>query len=676
MPLELNSLLHGRYRIGEELGRGGMGAVYRGHDENLGVEVAIKENQFSTPEFERQFKREASLLATLRHPNLPRVTDHFVLSGQGQYLVMDFIPGDDAKAKLTKNGGPLPEKDVVKWAREILDALKYLHGRTPPILHRDIKPGNIKITPDGRAVLVDFGLAKMQDNTQTATTTGAKAFTPGFAPPEQYGLGRTDARTDFYAWGATLYNLLTGDMPADGLQRALNQQNLIPIQQLNPKVSARAAQAIERSLGIRPDERFASAAEFISALPDLDEYTAPARPSETVMRPVPPKPEPKPEPVAPTVTSPPPQRNLLPLILGGVGVLVVLGAIGVGAMMLGAGRLNSDATPTSQPTVQVGIATATTAPPTATTEPTATTVPPTDVPTTEPTATEVPPTPTLAGPQATPLGGGVNGQLAFVSERSGSPQIWLMNADGSNPVQITNQQDGACQPAWAPDGSQLVFVSPCPRKRDTYPGSAIYKINADGTGSQILFSLIGGVYDPDWSVAGIAMTYLDNNRPQIYLGQPDGSRPVRLSQERSGDSQPTWAFDGTKLIFFNTSRTGQPILYWMNQDGTFDGSNPNQVTRDLAVSQPTWAPSGDLVAFVVSQQIYVIPWDARGFGAQKLTVTGPNDTPAWSPDGGWIAYESWREAANHDVWIMNRNGGEQKRLTTDPAWDYQPAWRP
>ncbi|MGH2524573.1 MAG: serine/threonine-protein kinase, partial [Anaerolineales bacterium] len=257
--------MHERYRILGALGRGGMGAVYHAQDENLGVEVAVKANLFVSAEFERQFKREATLLASLRHPHLPRVTDHFVIPNVGQYLVMDFVPGEDAKLKLERQGGPLPEADVVRWGREVLDALNYLHNRLPPIIHRDIKPGNIKITPDGRAVLVDFGLAKIHDTSQT-TTVGAKALTPGFAPPEQYGMGRTDSRTDLYSLGATLYTLLTNQIPADSLERAMGQKTLTPVRDLNPSVSPGLAQAIEHALGIKPDERFASANDFAAAL--------------------------------------------------------------------------------------------------------------------------------------------------------------------------------------------------------------------------------------------------------------------------------------------------------------------------------------------------------------------------------------------------------------------------
>jgi serine/threonine protein kinase len=214
MALEKGYLLYGRYRIELVLGRGGMGSVYKALDENLGIPVAVKENLFTTEEYARQFRREATILAGLRHSNLPRVTDHFVIAGQGQYLVMDFIDGDDLRTRIER--GNLPsERLTVDWARQICDALNYLHNRQPPVVHRDIKPGNIRITTEGRAVLVDFGLARLLEG--PTTTTGAKAMTPGYSPPEQYGASRTDSRTDIYALAATMYTLLTGAMPEDGL---------------------------------------------------------------------------------------------------------------------------------------------------------------------------------------------------------------------------------------------------------------------------------------------------------------------------------------------------------------------------------------------------------------------------------------------------------------------------
>src|SRR6185436_5016853 len=199
MPLETGSLLNGRYRIDRILGQGGMGAVYLATDESLGIPCAVKENLSLSPESERLFRREATLLASLRHPNLPRVTNHFVL-GDEQYLVMDFVEGEDLKERLAREGS-LPEADIIQWATQICDALTYLHSLNPPIIHRDIKPANIKLTSSGEALLVDFGIAKASDPSQK-TATASVALTPGFAPPEQYGLGRTAPATDQYALAA------------------------------------------------------------------------------------------------------------------------------------------------------------------------------------------------------------------------------------------------------------------------------------------------------------------------------------------------------------------------------------------------------------------------------------------------------------------------------------------
>jgi serine/threonine protein kinase len=260
MTLERGYLLNKRYRIVEILGQGGMAAVYRAVDENLGVEVAVKENLFTTEEYARQFRREAVILANLRHPNLPRVTDHFVVEQQGQYLVMDYIEGEDLRQRMDRLG-PLPDQEVVILGVAICDALKYMHTRKPMVLHRDIKPGNVKITPSGHIFLVDFGLAKVVQGRQ-ATTTGARAMTPGYSPPEQYGTARTDHRTDIYSLGATLYSALTDAIPEDGLARAMDQAVLTPLAKRNPKTMRRLATTIEKAMAVRPEDRYQSADEF------------------------------------------------------------------------------------------------------------------------------------------------------------------------------------------------------------------------------------------------------------------------------------------------------------------------------------------------------------------------------------------------------------------------------
>jgi eukaryotic-like serine/threonine-protein kinase len=262
MPLEVGLVLSNRYRIEETIAVGGMGAIYRASDDTLGIQVAVKENFYTSSEFSRQFRLEATILASLRHPNLPRVTDHFVIPEQGQYLVMDFIEGEDLRQLITRQG-TLPEAEVLRIGITISEALAYLHSRNPAIVHRDIKPGNIKVTPAGQVYLVDFGLAKVARG--EATTTGAQALTPGYAPPEQYGQG-TEPRSDLYALGATLYATLTGKIPEDGLSRAMGTVELTPIRKHNPLISEQAARVIEKAMGVRPEERYPDAESLNQAL--------------------------------------------------------------------------------------------------------------------------------------------------------------------------------------------------------------------------------------------------------------------------------------------------------------------------------------------------------------------------------------------------------------------------
>ena len=271
MPLTPEAILNGRYRIISILGQGGMGAVYRAEDIHLHTPIAVKENLFLTSEYSRQFEREATIMARLRHPHLPRVRDFFDNPGQGQYLVMDFIEGDDIRQRLSHQN--ITEEEAIAIGVAVCTALAYLHSRTPPVVHRDIKPGNVKITPSGQVFLVDFGLAKESKPGQ-ATTTGARAMTPGYSPPEQYGTARTDSRSDIYSLGATLYAALTGKIPEDGLTRATEKANLTPIRRHVPRVNSELAEIIQRALEIDPEDRYQSAGEMRHDLLEAGELTS------------------------------------------------------------------------------------------------------------------------------------------------------------------------------------------------------------------------------------------------------------------------------------------------------------------------------------------------------------------------------------------------------------------
>ncbi|MBN1148024.1 MAG: protein kinase [Anaerolineales bacterium] len=274
MPLAPSELLKDRYRIVKLLGQGGFGAVYRAWDISLDRPCAVKENLDTSLQAQRQFEREAKILANLEHPNLPRVTDYFFIANQGQYLVMDFVEGDDLGQMLNRSGKPLPEAQVLPWMMQTCDALIYLHAQNPPVIHRDIKPTNIKITPDNTVKLVDFGIAKVYDP-RLSTTMGARAVTPGFSPPEQYGLGKTDARADEYALGATLCSLLTGQEPPESIQRSTGPISDIP-GLTNPAISTITRSVILKAMQIVPDRRFQSVREFKAALNEA--FASPGQP--------------------------------------------------------------------------------------------------------------------------------------------------------------------------------------------------------------------------------------------------------------------------------------------------------------------------------------------------------------------------------------------------------------
>ena len=268
-----------------------MGATYRAEDLRLkgrfcAIKEALPDPDASAEELRQsreQFYQEASILARLDHPNLPKVSDYFSESDR-DYLAMDFVSGQDLKEMLAnalREGHPLPERQVLAWADQLCDALHYMHTLDPPVLHRDIKPSNIKITPTGNVKLVDFGLVKVlsPDDQRTITVVQGRG-TVQYIPLEQYGgdTGHTDIRSDIYSFGATLYHLLTGQPPLDAKQRFLKPKALPSPRSLNPAISSQTEQAILWSLAMHPDDRPSSVAELRA------ELSAPGPLSRTVSR--------------------------------------------------------------------------------------------------------------------------------------------------------------------------------------------------------------------------------------------------------------------------------------------------------------------------------------------------------------------------------------------------------
>lgn len=265
--MQPGEIIRKRYVIKQIIGRGGMGSIYLAEDNRLSGRVcALKEVVYGQEltdnikaQGREQFYQEASVLARLDHPNLPKVSDHFTEHDR-DYLVMDFVPGQDLKSLMQaarKEERHLALSEVLQWSSQIMDALAYLHSQDPPVIHRDIKPSNLKLTPNGLIKLVDFGLVKQMVPDEMTITVIQGRGTANYTPLEQYGgdTGHTNPRSDIYALGATLYHLLTNVAPTEAKQRFLNPSSLVPPSQLNPDVDPSLEQSLLWALELHPDER-------------------------------------------------------------------------------------------------------------------------------------------------------------------------------------------------------------------------------------------------------------------------------------------------------------------------------------------------------------------------------------------------------------------------------------
>ena len=357
--LNSGTLLQNRYLIQAPLGQGGMGSVYRAFDQTMNRVVAIKEyipdpNAASQAiaQARQQFQREAQVLGALTHPSLPHTYDFFT-SGGNEYVVMELIEGQPLDQIIAQHGA-INEGAVRAWANQVLDALIYIHSRN--VIHRDIKPANIILKPDGKVVLVDFGLVKLVDPNNPYTATAMRGLgTAGYAPLEQFSAGmHTDARSDIYTLGATLYHLLSGQMPVDVPQRVADPNALPSLRAVNPNISPVMDAVVQKAMSVRAAERYQSAAEMRQALNT----------------------RPQPASTAPIYTPPSPIR---PLVAAG-GVVFLLIVCGIG-LFLALNQVTVTPTPT---TVALG------------------TISPGQTPSTiVPTAIPVPATQTLALPSVT-----------------------------------------------------------------------------------------------------------------------------------------------------------------------------------------------------------------------------------------------------------------------------------
>ena len=402
----------------------------------------------------------------------------------------------------------------------------------------------------------------------------------------------------------------------------------------------------------------------------------------------PPGPPPVPPPQAPSSTSP---RRIpwkwIAIVGGGFAVL----AIAIAATLLAFGFFGDDepetisvlpdpaevqSTSIIEPTemiVPTGILTPL-IPPTLT--PTADIV---ELPTPQPTTTPIPSGVTLGGAS----------QIAFVSNRGGRPQIYLINVDGSDERQLTNLAAGACQPAWSPDGKQLAYTSPCIGNSEEYQGSSVFVMNVDPLGvpsepNLLMVTVGGGDYDPDWSYDGLRLAFTSwrTGRPQIFTIGVDGKGLRNVNDDLAFNWAPSWAPDGSQIAIL-TGRGGQEEIWLVPDDGGEEKRYTHSDGKDIA--RPDWSPDGTTILFekVVGNIPRLVAAPVVDGGVREIQVCQegrlsfqPMGEPTWSPDGQWIAFETWPDGANHNIAILRASCTDYYDLTTDPALDFDAAWRP
>ncbi|MDO9085680.1 MAG: protein kinase [Anaerolineaceae bacterium] len=692
MPLQINNLILERYKIIKVLGHGGMSSVYMAFDENIQIPVAIKENLVLSENFSIQFKKEATILATLRHPNLPRVSDYFHIPGQGQYLVMDYIDGEDLRERIEREEN-LSEKEVIIIGLLICDALMYLHNLSPKVIHRDIKPGNIRITPEGNIILVDFGLVKVMDIDQN-TATGARAMTPGYSPPEQYGRGTTDERSDVYSLGATLYAALTGLIPEESLNRLSGKEKLTPISKHRKAISEKFDKVIQKALEIDPENRFQSAEDLYMALLDAGNFMISSKNIGLIS---PPPLHKISTPIKTGVSQPlikpfsinTPEKNryskiiLFPLLLI-ISIIMFFGitnADNIYAYVFGNkdNQTNNSSFVSTQPTEIMS------------------NTPKKEITSSLPinsNAEEATPTPPKSG-----IIGGGTGEIAYSSNyQDQGMQIWIMTIDGLVTQKLTSLEDGACQPDWSPDGTKLVFISPCNAKKEIYEGARLFIL--DLSANKEIYPLPipvdpSGDFDPVWSPDGSQIAFSSlrpGNDPitkermiHIFIYNFQSESISEITDSRWRDRNPAWSNDGNNISFVRKIADNEVWILDLEKSEEYQFASKGNVN----LNYPNWSKN-DQILFFTHQNIssgslpYFVGKRIEDAGVNvefRIPPSGqqsfsPSVDSVISPDGQWFVFESWPDGINHDIYIATINGANLTQLTFEKSFEFSPDWRP
>jgi serine/threonine protein kinase len=682
--MNLSGTQLGKYRIYNELGRGGMGAVYRGYDPALDRLVAIKvlaPHLTWEPRFVDRFLAEARTVAKLSHRNIVAIYDVDHQDGT-YYLIMELVEGKPLSDIIAREGPMSPER-AANILGQVAAALDCAHQQQ--IIHRDIKPGNILVTGSGQAKLTDFGIARAADGTRL-TATGTTLGTPEYMSPEQARGGTADARSDIYALGVVLYEMLVGQVPFRAetpvavLRLHADAQPRPPCE-LVPSLSTDVERVVLRALAKDPAVRYQVAgmlaSDFEAAVAGHGVHVEPAGP-----------------------INPPGNAKRRAVLWGAVALVVVAVLMGMCLMRPTpnpslptdapattppdvSAFISATATPAvTSPVVYVPAATATllpsstsTATPTRTPSPTST-LTPSSTPMLTPTPTATP----MYIPTPEPV---VRDKIAFTSSRTGSKQVFMMNPDGSDVRQLTSTGANS-GPAWSPDARWLAFTS----TRDG--NDEIYVMRVDGSDARNVSRLPNsseGV--PTWSPDGRQLAFVSDRggNEDIWVINVDGSGLTQLTTVPAKDSMPDWsvrgqiAFRSDRMDNYNSKK--DPEIYVMNADG----SGQQNVSRDLAADySPRWSPDGNRIVFKshVDSTMDLFVMNADGSGKRRLTGELTYVYAAdWSPDGDTLVFAmetdcpaNQKKDCNLEIYRMAANTGPMTRLTFDDADDVGPVWSP
>ena len=738
----------GRYKIIDEIGRGGFSVVYRAENVALKKNVAIKmmlPTLFHDLESIERFISEARTVAGLRHNNIVRVVD-LDEDGGRLFMALEYLPGGDIHSWIERQERPA-FRQLAGIINDIAEALDYAHGEG--IVHGDVKPGNILLSEEGKAKLTDFGILRAVENSGV-TSADMTRGTPYYVSPEVAEGGRPTPESDQYALGVVAYELLTGQVPFGGdtplavyLQHV--REDPPPPSQINPLVTPELEKTLLKALSKEPAKRYPNCRSFAQALKDgvaeteigqfralmlnveaaLSEHDLEkARPllrdalqimpddlsarsmlerlesqeraqrahgeaAESLGAAVKQAFElrlshsdhPDPEELIAKLAPPEPPGWKKVLIRNRVGIFLaislfliglllglgftgymeigsnqgILGAIQHKATLVAVVRTSTPTfTPTSTPTFT----------PTQTLTPTHT-LTPTNTATFTLTPTHTPSlTPT---PTSTALGGG-SGEILFESNRDGNHEIYVMNSDGSNPVNLSNHESYDSSPIWSPDGKKIAFESERDGNRE------IYVMNADGSNPINLTNDLNSDYSPDWSPDGSKIAFVSHRggKRGIYVVHADDSNLENLLVGYI--SSPVWSPDGNQIAYNVQTDFGWEI-YVMNADGSGEFNLTNKGGNEFSYR---WSPDGNFIAFHA--------WRAAPNTISIIHTSGENlvnltdglsfdSSPVWSKDGSKIAFTSDRDG-NKEIYLMDADGANQVNLTNRPGDDYSPVWSP